>query len=428
MAQKIRTRFAPSPTGFMHLGNLRTALYAYLLAKKANGTFILRIEDTDQARFVEGATDVILNTLKICGLNWDEGPYVQSERKEVYMKYALELVKRQEAYYDDGAIRQRVPRGRATSFTDEIYGVITVQNDEIEEQVLIKSDGMPTYNFANVIDDHLMNINLVVRGNEYLSSTPKYNLLYEAFGWEIPRYVHCPQIMRDATHKLSKRDGDAYFNDFTEKGYLVEAIINYIALLGWSPKGENEIFTLEELINEFDLSGISKSPAIFDEQKLRAINAAHIRALPLPKFKEIALPYIGEYNIDYDILCAALQPRTEILSDITPQVDFLQGVADYELEIYNNKKMKTSPETALPALAELSEILQGITNFNKDNIYEILKEKSEKNEKKTGYYLYPLQVALTGKQSAPGGGLDICCMFGKEESLKRINTAIEKLS
>ena len=422
----IRTRFAPSPTGFMHLGNLRTALYTYLIAKKHKGTFILRIEDTDQARYVEGAVDVIYNTLKECGLNWDEGPIFQSERKDVYKEYAAQLVEKGHAYHSEGAIWQKTPTTGSTTFKDEIYGEITVENKEIEDQVLIKSDGMPTYNFANVIDDHEMNITHVARGNEYLSSTPKYNLLYEAFGWEIPTYVHLPPIMRDATHKLSKRDGDAYFDDFKEKGYLTEAIINYIALLGWSPKGENEIFTLSELEQAFEISGISKSPAIFDEAKMRAINAEHIRRLSPEQFMELAKPHIGEFDINYNVLCTALQPRTEILSDITPQVDFLEQVCDYDNDLFNNKKMKTSPETAKEALEAALTCLNN-SNFDRDSIYNSFKELSEKHERKIGWYLYPLQVALTGKPAAPGGGLDICIMFGKDQSVKRIKEAIEKL-
>ena len=452
--KQVRTRFAPSPTGFMHLGNLRTALYAWLYSKNNNGSFVLRIEDTDRSRYVEGAVDVIYETLKECGLTWDEGPdvggdyapYVQSERATLensYMKYALELVEKGAAYHDDGAIRQRIPTTGTTTFKDEIYGEITVENKEIEEQVLMKSDGMPTYNFANVIDDHAMNITHIIRGNEYLSSTPKYNLLYQAFGWEIPTYIHVPQIMRDATHKLSKRDGDAYFSDFKAKGYLTSAIINYIALLGWSPKGDNaeqEIFTLPELIAAFGTDGISKSPAIFDLEKMRAINAEHIRRLSPEEFKKAAVPYIGDYPINYDVLCNALQPRTEVLSDITAQVDFLERPCDYSPELYNNKKMKTSPESAKDALPKIIDVLESTERFEKEVLYSAFKELAETPEsetpepetpepkpKKPGYYLYPLQVALTGKPAAPGGGLDICVMFGKEASIARVKEAIKKL-
>ncbi|MDR2531757.1 MAG: glutamate--tRNA ligase [Oscillospiraceae bacterium] len=434
MAQ-IRTRFAPSPTGFMHLGVLRTALYAWLYAKKHNGAFILRIEDTDRTRYVEGAVDVIYETLKICGLNWDEGPdvggdfapYIQSERRDSYMKYALELVEKDMAYHQDGAIRQKTPSVGNTVFRDEIFGEITVNNTEIEDQVLIKSDGMPTYNFANVIDDHLMNITHIIRGSEFLSSTPKYILLYEALGWKPPVFIHVSPIMRDENNKLSKRDGDAYVSDFIEKGYLIEAVINYIALLGWSPKGENEFFTLDELMNEFSLDGVSKSPAIFDELKMRTVNAHYIRNLAPEKFKELALPFIGNPPENVDVLCAALQPRTELLTDIASQVDFIEKPCDYELDLYNNKKMKTSPETALVALGEALWAIKE-HEFSRDDIYNAFKALADDSEVKIGFFLYPLQVALTGKQTAPGGGLDICIMLGKEESVKRIRTAIEKLS
>ena len=457
--KQIRTRFAPSPTGFMHLGNLRTALYAWLYSKNNNGSFILRVEDTDRSRYVEGAIDVIYETLKDCGLSWDEGPdvggdyapYIQSERKDSYMEYALKLIEKGDAYYcicppdcdtctcrdlkleqpsQPFVIRQKSPKDGSTSFKDEIYGEITVDNKEIEDQILIKSDGMPTYNFANVIDDHFMNITHIIRGNEYLTSTPKYNLLYEAFGWELPAYIHVPQIMRDATHKLSKRDGDAYFGDFKEKGYLTSAIINYIALLGWSPKGgdaEREIFTLDELARAFGTDGISKSPAIFDSEKMRAINAEHIRRLSPEQFKEAAIPYIGDHPVNYDILCAALQPRTEVLSDITAQVDFLKEPCAYTPELYYNKKMKTSPDTARSALNEALGVLKSTESFTKDELYSAFKLLAEENAQKPGYYLYPLQIALTGKPAAPGGGLDICVMFGKEESMNRIGKAIEEL-
>ena len=471
--RKVRTRFAPSPTGFMHLGGLRTALYAWLYAKKNNGEFILRIEDTDRTRYVEGAVDVIYETLRGCGLNWDEGPdikgdyepYIQSERMKsgLYMKHAEELVEKGRAYYcfctgerlqarqDFGSydrhcrditqeeteeklksdipfvIRQKTPLDGETSFKDEIYGEITVPNAEIEDQILIKSDGMPTYNFANVIDDHTMKISHIIRGNEFLSSTPKYILLYEAFGWQPPVFIHVSQIMRDASHKLSKRDGDAYFSDFIEKGFLTQAIINYIALLGWSPKGENEIFSLDELISEFDLSGISKSPAIFDEVKMRAINAHYIRNLPLNEFKRLALPYIAGEPADIDVLCAALQPRTEVLTDIAPQTDFIARVPDYELDLYYNKKMKTTPESALEALKDALPLLESCV-FGREGIYNAFTELAASREKKTGWYLYPLQVALSGKQSAPGGGLDICVMLGRDETVRRIKSALEKLS
>jgi glutamyl-tRNA synthetase len=434
---KVRTRFAPSPTGFMHLGVLRTALYARLFARKNNGTFILRIEDTDQARYVEGAVEVIYDTLKTCGLSWDEGPdvggnfapYIQSERKDSYMKYAEILVEKGAAYKKDGAIFQKMPTTGSVSFTDEVFGEITVENSEIEDQVLIKSDGMPTYNFANVIDDHLMNITHIIRGSEFLSSTPKYILLYESLGWEPPVFIHVAPIMRDANNKLSKRDGDAYFSDFIDKGYLVEAVINYIALLGWSPKGEqaeNEFFSLDELVQAFEIAGISKSPAIFDEVKMRAINAHYIRELPPEKFKEKALPFIAKPPKNIDILCSALQQRTEVLTDIISQVDFIEKTCDYELDLYNNKKMKTSPPTALSALKQTLEILKE-AEFVRDEIFDAFKDAAELLDKKVGWFLYPLQVALTGKAAAPGGGLDILIMLGKSESIKRINSAIMRL-
>ncbi|MCL2696833.1 MAG: glutamate--tRNA ligase [Oscillospiraceae bacterium] len=447
----VRTRFAPSPTGFMHLGVLRTALYAWLYARKNKGTFILRIEDTDRARYVEGAVDVIYSTLKTCGLHWDEGPergtpcgeysetgnygpYFQSERKDSYMKYSELLIEKGAAYRKDGAVWQKIPTAGSTSFRDEVYGEITVENSEIEDQVLIKSDGMPTYNFANVIDDHLMEITHIIRGSEFLSSTPKYILLYEALGWKPPVFIHVAPIMRDAGNKLSKRDGDAYFSDFIDKGYLVEAVINYIALLGWSPGGENEFFTLSELVGAFDLSGVSKSPAIFDEVKMRAINAHYIRSLTPEKFKETAKPYVKPYICkdgqcavaNCDALFAALQPRTEVLTDITPQIDFISAACDHEIELYNNKKMKTTLETALVALGEALRALEE-HELDRDEIFTAFKALADDAGVKVGYFLYPLQIALTGKQSAPGGGLDICIMLGKDESIKRIKTAIERL-
>ena len=458
----IRTRFAPSPTGFMHLGNLRTALYAWLYARANKGKFILRIEDTDQSRLVEGAVDVIYATMRQCGLDWDEGPdiggdyapYIQSERKDSYMQYALQLVESGHAYYcyceagseedcacrnrQDGiskVIRQKTPTEGSTTFRDEIYGDITVQNSEIEDQILIKSDGMPTYNFANVIDDHSMNITHIIRGNEYLSSTPKYNLLYDAFGWDIPTYIHVPPIMRNATQKLSKRDGDAYFEDFKDRGYLTPAIINYIALLGWSPRGdiaEQEIFSLDELVAAFDADGISKSPAIFDIEKMRAINAEHIRRLSLDMFKTHALPYVMYYLndndiwVDYDTLCKALQPRCEVLTDIKSQIDFIPAPLPYEPALYANKKMKTSVETAKDALTAALDIVSSC-DFNKDTLYAAFKELADRTERKPGFYLYPLQVALTGKPSVPGGGLDICIVLGREVSVARINAAIAAL-
>ena len=483
--ENIRTRFAPSPTGYMHIGNLRTALYTYIIAKKYGGKFILRIEDTDQGRFVEGATDVIYDTLRSCGLNWDEGPdiggpvgpYVQSERMGIFKEYAEKLVETGHAYYcfctkermekvheeqrangitptydrhcrelpedevkrllAEGTpyvIRQKIPLEGTTTFHDELYGDITVPNADLDDQILLKADGMPTYNFANVVDDHLMGITHVVRGNEYLSSAPKYNLLYEAFGWEIPTYIHVERIMRDATHKLSKRDGDAYFGDFVDSGYYVPAILNYIALLGWAPKGEQEIFTLDELIKEFDISGLSKSPAIFDPVKMKAINAEWLRSLPHEEFKALALPYIRKTckreDIDIDVLVKTLQPRTELLSEIPEKVDFIDVLPEYDNELYFNKKMKTNAETAVPALNAVLPVLEGISeqDWNEENIHGAIFAEIEKQGVKNGWMLWPVRVALSGKALTPGGGIELAAILGKSESIARIKKALEKLS
>lgn len=482
--ENVRTRFAPSPTGFMHIGNLRTALYTYIIAKKYGGKFILRIEDTDQGRFVEGATEVIYDTLRKCGLNWDEGPdiggpagpYIQSERMGIFKEYAEQLVKSGHAYYcfctkermeqvheeqkakgitptydrhcrdlpkeevdrllAEGVpyvIRQKVPFDGETTFHDELYGDITVPNADLDDQILLKADGMPTYNFANVVDDHLMGITHVVRGNEYLSSAPKYNLLYEAFGWEIPEYIHVEHIMRDAAHKLSKRDGDAYFGDFVEKGYYIPAILNYIALLGWAPKGEQEIFTLEELVKEFDISGISKSPAIFDPVKMTAINAEWLRKISHEEFKELALPYIRKTckreDIDVDVLVKTLQPRTELLTDIPEKVDFIDELREYDNELFFNKKMKTNAETALPALQAVLPVLEGISeeNWNEENIHAAVFAEIEKLGVKNGWVLLPMRAALSGKAMTPGGGIELAAILGKADTLSRIRTALKKL-
>lgn len=480
--QGVRTRFAPSPTGYMHVGNLRTALYAYLLAKKNNGTFILRIEDTDQERYVEGAVDIIYNTLRQTGLLWDEGPdiggpvgpYIQSQRMGMFKDYALQLVEKGAAYYcfcdkerleevrvvqqasgisphydghcrnltpeeikeklDAGVpyvIRQKVPQEGTTTFHDEVFGDITVENSTLDDQILIKADGMPTYNFANVVDDHTMGITHVIRGNEYLSSTPKYNLLYEAFGWEIPTYIHCSPVMKNATEKLSKRNGDASFQDLIEKGYLTEAVVNYIALLGWSPKGEEEIFSLEELVQEFDVSGISKSPAIFDPVKLKAINGEHIRRLPLEKFEEMALPYIRQTckreDVNTHIIAEVLQPRTELFTDIPEQVDFIDALSEYDISLYTHKKMKTTSETALDALKILLPVLEEIDDWTLENIHETVFAKIAELQVKNGYMLWPLRVALSGKQFTPGGGIEIAAIIGKADSLTRIKKGIVKL-
>ena len=480
---EVRTRFAPSPTGYMHIGNLRTALYTYLLAKKQGGKFILRIEDTDRERYVEGAVDVIYKTLRDCGLNWDEGPdvggdfgpYIQSERMGMYKDYAEDLVKKGEAYYcfctkerleelaavqkasnispmydrhcrrlskeeiDENikngvhyVIRQAIPEEGSTTFHDEIYGDITVENTILDDQILLKTDGMPTYNFANVIDDHTMQITHVVRGNEYLSSAPKYNLLYKAFGWEPPMYIHVEHIMKDAQHKLAKRDGDASFQDLLEKGYMTEAILNYILLLGWAPKGENEIFSLSEMIEAFDLSGISKSPAIFDPAKLKAINAQYVRALPLEEFIRIATQYIRETckreDIDISLLCGVLQPRCELFTDIPEQVDFIDKLPEYSLDLYINKKMKTTLETSLDALKKLLPVLEGLDNFTQDGVHDALFKLIEELGVKNGVVLFPLRVALSGKQFTPGGGVELSIILGKEEALSRIRKGIELLS
>lgn len=483
MSKRVRTRFAPSPTGYMHIGNLRTALYAYLIAKKDGGDFILRIEDTDQERYVEGAVDVIYDTLKIAGLNWDEGPdiggpvgpYVQSERMGMFKSYAEELVKTGHAYYcfcdkerldevrkiqeasriapmydrhcrdlspeevqaklDAGVpyvIRQKMPLEGTTTFHDEIYGDITVENSTLDDQILIKTDGMPTYNFANVVDDHLMGITHVVRGNEYLSSAPKYNLLYEAFGWDIPTYVHCAPVMKDQTHKLSKRNGDASFQDLMEKGYLPQAVLNFIALLGWAPTGEQEIYTLDELKQVFSISGISKSPAIFDGQKLRAINAAYVHKMTPEEFQEAAVPYIRQTvkrtDIDLPLLCSVLQNRTEVFSDIPEQVDFIDQMPEYDLEMYRHKKMKTTPETALEALQAVLPVLEGVDTWDVEHIHEALFAKIAEMGVKNGWMLWPVRTAVSGKQFTPGGGVELCAILGKEDTLNRIRSAIDTLS
>ena len=479
----VRTRFAPSPTGYMHVGNLRTALYAYLKARSAPaGVFILRIEDTDQGRYVEGAVDIIYNTLRQTGLTWDEGPdvggpvgpYVQSERMGMFKQYAEQLVKEGKAYYcfctterlerlheqqkaageavghydrhcrdlspeevaeklaagTPYVIRQKCPTEGVTGFDDAVYGHIEVNNAELEDQILIKTDGMPTYNFANVVDDHLMGITHVIRGSEYLSSTPKYNLLYDAFGWPVPVYIHCPPVMKDAHNKLSKRNGDASYQDLVAKGYLSEAILNYILLLGWSPKGEQEIFTLEEMCKIFDESGISKSPAIFDPLKLRAINAEYIRRLTPEQFRKMADPWIDQAvhrPIDRDLLCANLQPRCEVLGEIPEQLDFFDAVLPYGPELYANKKQKTTPETAKTALEALKPVLEGLDPWNKDAIFEACKTLAEQMEVKNGWLLYPLGIALSGKQRTPGGGTDLAAMLGKEETLARLDAALAAL-
>lgn len=483
--KKVRTRFAPSPTGYMHIGNLRTALFTYLIAKQNDGDFILRIEDTDRERYVEGAVEVIYNTLRDIGLNWDEGPdvggpvgpYVQSERMGMFKQYAVELVEKGEAYYcfcdkerldevkaiqeasgimpmydrhcrnlspeevqaklDAGipyVIRQKVPLEGEVTFHDALYGDITVDCSTLDDQILIKTDGMPTYNFANVVDDHLMGITHVVRGNEYLASAPKYNLLYKAFGWEVPEYIHVEHIMKDKQHKLSKRDGDASYEDLMKKGYLKEAVINYIALLGWAPKGENEIFSLEELVKEFDINGLSKSPAIFDPMKLKAINGKYIKALAPEKFAEYAMPYIKESvkrdDVDFMEIAGLLQARTELFTDIPEAVDFIDTLPEYDIALYTHKKMKTNPENSLDSLKAVLPILESIDekDWTIDNIHEKLFELIAEKEVKNGIILWPLRVAVSGKAFTPGGGIEICHIIGKADSIERIKKGIEKLS
>jgi glutamyl-tRNA synthetase len=465
----------------MHVGGLRTALYAYLFAKKAGGRFILRIEDTDQERFVEGATEVIISTLKQTGLFYDEGPdaggdygpYIQSERREIYAAHAKMLVESGHAYYcfcdkvtldeqraiseasrvphkydrrcslltaeetakkletgDPHVIRQKTPDEGVTFFDDLVYGRIEVENSQLDDQVLLKGDGMPTYNFANVVDDHLMGITHIIRGNEFLSSTPKHRLLYQAFGWESPLYIHCPPIMRDSTHKLSKRDGDAYFGDFLERGYLKEAVLNYIALLGWSPSGEQEKFSLGELPGVFDIKGISKSPAIFDVQKLKWLNGQYLRAMSPGEFHAAALPYIKEAvktEIDTAYAAGLLQSRCDLLMEIPEQLDFIDALPDYPLELFTNKKMKTDAENSKEALLAALPVLEGLAGWTQDTIHDALLKLVEALEVKNGRVLYPLRVALSGKAFTPGGGIEICVMLGRGESLARIRKAVEML-
>ena len=480
----VRTRFAPSPTGRMHVGNLRTALYAYLIAKHENGSFMLRIEDTDHVRFVDGALDIIYRTLAKTGLVHDEGPdkdggygpYVQSERNAqgIYLKYAKQLIEQGDAYYcfctkerleslksnvgEDGkeisvydkhclhlskeeveaklaagephVIRFNMPTEGTTTFHDDIYGDITVQNDELDDLILIKSDGYPTYNFANVIDDHLMNITHVVRGNEYLSSSPKYNRIYEAFGWEIPTYVHCPLITNEEHKKLSKRSGHSSYEDLLEQGFLTEAIVNYVALLGWCPQDNREIFSLEELVKEFDYHHMSKSPAVFDMTKLKWMNGEYLKAMDFDKFFERAEKYIKEVvTKDYDLkkIAALVKTRIEIFPDIKEQIDFFEELPEYDTAMYCHKKMKTNEEKALEVLKEIYPLLEKQDDFSNDALFEVLKSYVDEKGFKTGYVMWPIRTAVSGKQSTPGGATEIMEILGKEESLKRIQKGIELL-
>lgn len=480
--QNVRTRYAPSPTGYMHIGNLRTALYEYLIAKKNNGKFILRIEDTDQERFIEGAVDVIYKTLKMAGIHHDEGPdvggdygpYVQSERKGMYLEYAKKLVELGGAYYcfctkerlnelkeqQDAAgqghrydrhclklskeevaqklannepyvIRQKMPDTGTTSFDDAVYGTITVDNSELDDQILIKTDGLPTYNFANVIDDHQMAISHVVRGNEYLASTPKYNLLYTAFGWDIPTYVHVPLILKASGQKLSKRAGDPSFEDLVSMGYLVEAIVNYVVLLGWSPGSNQEIYSLKELEEAFDISGISKAPAIFDINKLTWMNGEYIRKMPVEEFHKLALPYyekaITNKNIDTFKLSKLLQLRTEVLTTIPETIDFVDQLPEYDIEMYVHKKSKTTLENSLESLELALPVLEGISNWDFDTIHETLFAHIEARGVKNSLVLWPVRTAISGKAVTPGGAIELADIFGKDESIKRIKIGIEKL-
>lgn len=477
----IRTRFAPSPTGYMHIGNLRTALYTYLIAKKENGKFILRIEDTDTERFVEGAIDIIFNVLKDTGLNYDEGPdipgdfgpYVQSERKHLYEEYAEKLVEKGHAYYcfcneerlshlreealknntvfkydkhclnlskeeiqkklenqEPYVIRQNNPVEGTTTFNDILYGEITVPNFELEDMILLKTDKMPTYNFANVIDDHLMNITHIVRGKEYLSSAPKYQRLYEAFSWEVPIYIHCPHIMKNETEKLSKRNGDASYNDLIDKGYLSEAIINYIALLGWSPSSNEEFFTLDELIKNFDYKNISKSSSIFDIKKLTWMNSEYIKKMDKEKFHKIASKYYDNLpsQIDRKLLSEMLQSRIEIFTQIPEIIDFLINLPEYDLSIFEHKKMKTTKESSLKILTEILPIFENTNDYSIENINSLLNEYISSNSYKNGFVLWPIRCALSGKNSSPGGASELSYLFKKDETLRRLKIAINKLS
>ena len=483
---KVRTRFAPSPTGRMHVGNLRTALYTYLIAKHEDGDYILRIEDTDQERYVEGAVDIIYRTMKETGLVHDEGPdkdkgvgpYVQSERQAagIYMEYAKKLIEKGEAYYCfcdqerldslkqeitvDGetktisvydkhclnlskeeveknlaegkpfVIRQNNPRTGTTTFHDELYGDITVDNSELDDMILIKSDGFPTYNFANVVDDHLMGITHVVRGNEYLSSSPKYNRLYEAFGWEVPKYIHCPLITNEEHQKLSKRSGHSSFEDLVEKGFVTEAIVNFVALLGWSPEGNQEIFSLEELVKEFDYHRIGKSPAVFDYGKLKWMNGEYLKAMDLDRFMKLAKPYLDESvpaGMDQRKIAELVKSRIEIFPEIAEHIDFLKEVPDYDISMYTHKKMKTTPENSLELLKAVLPVLEEQTDYSNDALFETLKKFGEEHEMKTGFVMWPLRTAVSGKMSTPGGATQLMEILGKEESVARIKAAIQKL-
>lgn len=480
---KVRTRYAPSPTGRMHVGNLRTALYAYLIAKHEGGDFLLRIEDTDQERYVEGATEIIYRTLEKTGLLHDEGPdkdggvgpYVQSERQAagIYLEYAKKLIETGEAYYCfcdqtrldslktvvDGqeimtydkhclhlskeeaeaklaagtpyVIRQNNPAEGKTTFHDEIYGDISVDNSELDDMVLIKSDGYPTYNFANVVDDHLMGITHVVRGNEYLSSSPKYNRLYEAFGWEVPVYVHCPLITNEEHKKLSKRSGHASYEDLIEQGFLSEAVVNYVALLGWSPEDNQEIFSLTELIQQFNYRNMSKSPAVFDVTKLKWMNSEYLKAMDADSFYEMAKPHIQEVikkDLDVKKIAGMVKTRIEVFPDIAGHIDFFEALPEYDTEMYTHKKMKTNAETSLELLREVLPLLEAQADYSNDALYGALAAFVEEKGYKTGYVMWPIRTAVSGKQMTPAGATEIMEVLGREESLARIRKGIELLS
>lgn len=480
---KVRTRFAPSPTGRMHVGNLRTALYAYLIAKHEGGDFILRIEDTDQERYVEGAVEIIYRTLEKTGLVHDEGPdkdggvgpYVQSERqaKGIYLEYAKKLIEKGEAYYcfcdkerleglkqtvagkeisvydkhclslskeeveanlaagKPYVIRQNNPRTGTTTFHDDIYGDITVDNSELDDMILIKSDGYPTYNFANVVDDHLMGITHVVRGNEYLSSSPKYNRLYEAFGWEVPEYIHCPLITNEEHQKLSKRCGHASYEDLIDQGFLTEAVVNFVALLGWSPSDNREIMSLSELVEAFDYHHINKSPAVFDYTKLKWMNGEYIKAMDFDRFYQMAEPYIKEVvTKDYDLkkIATLVKTRIEVFPDIKDHIDFFEQLPEYDIAMYTHKKMKTNAETSLEVLTEILPRLEAQDDYSNDALYAMLCDYVAEKGCKNGYVMWPIRTAVSGKQMTPGGATEIMEILGKEESLARIRKGIELLS
>ena len=479
---KIRTRYAPSPTGRMHVGNLRTALYEYLIAKHEGGDFILRIEDTDQERFVEGALEIIYRTMEKTGLVHDEGPdkdggygpYVQSDRQKsgMYLEYAKKLVEKGEAYYcfcdeerlstlkqvigdkeivmydkhclhlskeeieeklNSGVpyvIRQNNPKEGTTTFHDDIYGDITVENSELDDMILIKSDGFPTYNFANVIDDHLMNITHVVRGNEYISSSPKYQRLYDAFGWETPVYVHLPLITDENHKKLSKRSGHSSFEDLIEQGFVAEAIVNYIALLGWSPEDNQEILSLQDLIDRFDYKHVNKSPAVFDIVKLRWMNGEYLKAMDNEKFYELAMPYIKEVitkDIDLEKILDLVKTRIEVLPDIKDHVDFFEELPEYDIAMYTHKKMKTNSENSLEVLKELLPIFEAHEDYSVESLHDLIMKYIADKGIKNGQGLWPIRTAVSGKQMTPGGAYEIMEILGKEESLRRIKIGIDKL-